>query len=90
MRRAHFIIEGRVQGVSFRWFVRDSALQLGLTGTVKNLTDGSVEVYVDGAEKRINDLLQIMRKGNRLSRVDDIHEDWGDSTQEWQTFIILF
>jgi len=90
MRRAHFIVEGRVQGVSFRWFVRDSALQLGLTGTVKNLTDGSVEVYVEGAEKKILDLVQTMRIGNSISRVDGIREKWEDSTQEWQTFTILF
>jgi|APSaa5957512576_1039674.scaffolds.fasta_scaffold148226_2 acylphosphatase len=90
MKKAHFIVEGRVQGVSFRWFVRDSAIQLGLTGTVKNLSDGSVDVYVEGAESRILDLVQIMRKGNGISRVDGIHEKWEDSTQEWQTFTILF
>lgn len=90
MKRAHFLVKGRVQGVSFRWFVRDSALQLELKGTVKNLADGSVEVNVEGSEDKILDLIQTMNNGNGISRVDDIKEIWSESKQEWQTFTILF
>lgn len=44
----HVLIRGRVQGVGFRWFVREEATALGLSGWVKNCPDGSVEVAADG------------------------------------------
>ena len=43
-----FIVTGRVQGVGFRWFTRQTASELGLRGTVRNARDGSVEVVADG------------------------------------------
>jgi len=44
----HVLVRGRVQGVGFRWFVREEAQALGLRGWVKNCPDGSVEVAADG------------------------------------------
>lgn len=90
MKRAHFIARGRVQGVSFRWFVKDAALLSELTGTVRNLADGSVEVFVEGQEEKILILKQKMQNGNGLSRVDAIEEKWDDYRQEWKNFTILF
>ena len=46
--RVGVILEGRVQGVGFRWWTRREATALGLRGTVRNLDDGSVEVHVAG------------------------------------------
>lgn len=48
MKRYHIIFKGRVQGVGFRFQVKMLADKLGLTGTVRNLYDGNVEVYIQG------------------------------------------
>lgn len=51
--RCGFLISGRVQGVGFRWWTRQTAQELGLTGTVRNLPDGRVEVHVVGAPSSV-------------------------------------
>ncbi|MBN1870715.1 MAG: acylphosphatase [Candidatus Omnitrophica bacterium] len=56
MVRAHIIFSGRVQGVGFRFTVQRLALTLGLKGWVRNLPNGSVEVLVEGAKQRIEEL----------------------------------
>ncbi len=53
-------VEGRVQGVGFRWWVRCQALELGLTGFAENLTDGRVKVVAEGAADRCHDLLALL------------------------------
>jgi acylphosphatase len=50
-------VEGRVQGVGFRWWVRANALELGLTGYAENLTDGRVKVVAEGPEDGCRELL---------------------------------
>lgn len=55
--RKHTIFYGRVQGVGFRYYAVQKANQLGLTGWVKNLYDGSVEMEVEGQEELIDQLI---------------------------------
>ncbi len=55
--RKHILFYGRVQGVGFRYYSVHKARQLGLTGWVKNLYDGSVEMEVQGMEKAIDELI---------------------------------
>ena len=55
--RKHNIFYGRVQGVGFRYYAVQKANQLGLTGWVKNLYDGSVEMEVEGQEELIDQLI---------------------------------
>lgn len=55
--RKHIIFYGRVQGVGFRYYAVQKANQLGLTGWVKNLYDGSVEMEVEGQEELIDQLI---------------------------------
>ena len=55
--RKHIFFYGRVQGVGFRYYVVQKANQLGLTGWVKNLYDGSVEMEVEGQEELIDQLI---------------------------------
>jgi acylphosphatase len=68
-------VEGRVQGVGFRWWVRASALELGLTGYAENLPDGRVKVVAEGAEHACRELLGRLdaevwpRRPGRVSRV---------------------
>ena len=61
---------GRVQGVGFRVFVQGVAQEMGFTGWVKNMADGSVVMEAQGDEARFGELKERIRKGNGLCRVD--------------------
>lgn len=69
--RKHIFFYGRVQGVGFRYYSVNKARQLGLTGWVRNLYDGSVEMEVQGPEKFIDDLI-IFLQNRRFVEIDDI------------------
>jgi len=70
-----YIVEGRVQGVGFRWFVSRVASQLELRGWVRNTEDGAVELVAAGPETALDELRQHLERGPRGSRVDrlEIH-----------------
>jgi acylphosphatase len=69
-----FIVRGRVQGVGFRWFVEREAHILGITGWVRNNSDGSVEVMAQGTREQLLGLRSRLRQGPRAARVDDVEE----------------
>jgi acylphosphatase len=73
---AEIIVEGRVQGVGYRDFVRRRAIGLGVAGYVMNLADGRVRVHAEGARVVIEDLVRQLEKGPPLSRVDRIAVRW--------------
>jgi len=56
-------IEGTVQGVFFRKFVKEQARALGLKGHVRNLEDGQIEVIAEGDDAKVNELMKICKKG---------------------------
>lgn len=62
-RRVHVFVSGRVQGVGFRFFTETAARNLGLTGWVRNLSDGRVEAVIEGPSDKVAALLDQMRKG---------------------------
>ena len=64
-----FRIYGQVQGVGFRFFTRRKAIQLNLTGSVRNLADGSVEVVAQGEEAQINLLRNWLAQGSKSAVV---------------------
>ncbi len=72
MKRYHIIVEGRVQGVGFRYFCITHAKNRNLTGSVKNLLNGMVEIYVQGEEEKIDDFLAAIQKGNFLINVTNM------------------
>jgi acylphosphatase len=65
-------VSGRVQGVAYRVSCRREALRLGLSGTARNMPDGSVEVTVAGAESAVQALAQWLWRGPELARVDQV------------------
>ena len=88
---AHIFVMGFVQGVGFRRFIRSKAKLLGLTGWVKNLSDGRVEALVQGPKASIDELIKIIEKGNWLSGVKDIVVDWEEKKDEkFESFDIQF
>jgi acylphosphatase len=70
----HFLIQGRVQGVGFRWFVHREASELDLRGWVRNTEDGDVEVVAHGEASDLAELRASLRRGPRGSRVDRLIE----------------
>ncbi len=89
MTCAHITVGGRVQGVGFRWFVKDAAERLGLTGTVRNLLDGDVEVIAHGRRGKIEKLVNILKRGNGYSRVDWCEIDWEYEPCRFDSFRII-
>ncbi len=63
MTAARFLVSGRVQGVGFRWFVRQRARVLGVAGWVRNLPDGRVEVMASGDDAAVAALEAAVREG---------------------------
>ncbi len=70
----HFLIQGRVQGVGFRWFVHREASELELHGWVRNTEEGDVEVVASGHSEDLDELRASLRRGPRGSRVDRVIE----------------
>lgn len=71
-KRFHIIVDGRVQGVGFRYFATTIANQLGLTGTVHNMQNGMVEIFVQGNEEAIDQFIIKIQQGNRFIMVTDL------------------
>lgn len=69
-----WFIHGRVQGVGFRYFVQRAALELGLTGYVRNLDDGGVEAYAAGSEEQLSRFAALLSRGPRLAAVRAVEE----------------
>jgi acylphosphatase len=67
-------VRGRVQGVGYRDYAQRVASALGVTGYVRNLDDGRVEVYAAGSPDRLSDLAAALRKGPRFSDVRGVEE----------------
>lgn len=84
----HAYIKGRVQGVGFRYWVHTQAKKLGVTGWVRNLKDGRVEVEAAGTDDQLFELEQILWKGPTLSRVDDVKVTRTESERTFADFSI--
>jgi acylphosphatase len=69
-----FVVRGRVQGVGFRWFVEREAHLLGISGWVRNNSDGTVEVLAQGSRDQLSGLRTRLREGPRAARVDAVEE----------------
>ncbi|MFH0832180.1 MAG: acylphosphatase [Candidatus Aenigmatarchaeota archaeon] len=76
MKRCHIFVSGRVQGVFYRDFTRRNALELGLSGWVKNLDDGRVELVAEGGEDKLNELITLLKKGPISARIGNLEIVW--------------
>jgi acylphosphatase len=82
----HATVIGRVQGVSFRYFVIEIAESLKLRGWVRNKWNGSVEVIAEGSYLNLETLLQALREGPPMASVDDVCFEWQPYTGEFKDF----
>lgn len=88
MRALHYLLSGRVQGVGFRHFTRSKARELGLTGTVANLPDGRVEVWVAGEEEALERFEAAIRQGPPAGRVEEVEKEVVDDAG-WDGFRVV-
>jgi len=84
----HAIVSGHVQGVGFRYFVRTTAMNLGLSGWVRNLPDGRVEVEAEGDEDSLQELEERLWKGCHFSRVEDVACTRTENAKGFEDFAI--
>jgi acylphosphatase len=85
---ARFLVSGKVQGVCFRAATRDEARRLGLRGYARNLPDGRVEVLAAGEAAALDALMQWLRHGPPLARVDGVERREADDNAATEGFSI--
>ena len=84
-------VYGRVQGVYFRYFVRDVGRRLGLRGYVRNLGSGdAVEIKAEGERPRLDRLLEELKTGPPGASVKRLQTDWSEYTGEYDDFTIRY
>lgn len=81
-------VRGRVQGVSFRYYTRQEANRLELTGWVRNQRDGSVSVVAEGSKENLSKFLEFLRHGPPGARVSGVASNLSDHPQEFSAFEI--
>jgi acylphosphatase len=84
------IVYGRVQGVFFRDFVARRATELGLTGYVRNLPDGSVEVLTEGERNQLEKLTSYLKVGPSSARVEKVVTSWSEHTGSYPGFRVRY
>lgn len=88
MDRLHAIVIGQVQGVGFRFFVKRHADRLGLTGYVRNLPEGQLDVVAEGNPEDLDQLTKLLEVGPSGAVVYDVAVDRGPGTGEFPEFLI--
>ena len=88
MERIHLVIKGRVQGVFYRKSATAQAIQLGLTGWVRNRNDGTVELVAEGCRAQLQQLIDWSWIGPRQSRVTEIEVSWLVATEILLGFVV--
>jgi acylphosphatase len=87
--RAHVLVRGIVQGVGYRYFVLDRAVSLGLTGFVRNLFSGEVEVEAEGDRSLIEEFIKEVKVGPRAAHVTDLKIEWLTCKESYSSFEVL-
>ncbi|MCO6512432.1 MAG: acylphosphatase [Aridibacter famidurans] len=83
-----YYVSGMVQGVGFRFFVQRSAAKHQVVGYVRNLADGRVEAYAEGAEAAIKGFHEDLLTGPKYSSVNEIEEIVAEPQGEFSSFLI--
>lgn len=90
MVRANIVISGRVQGVFFRAHTQKEAVLRGVTGWVRNLFDGRVEIMVEGEKAQVEHLIAAVKQGPPQAHVEDACVEWLEFAGEFEEFKITW
>lgn len=85
----HVIVEGHVQGVGFRYFVKECADKYHLTGWVRNRYDGSVELTAEGDKSSLDLLVERLHSGPSRSIVTNVKAEWSHTLGLYEQFSFL-
>lgn len=90
MQKAAFvaIISGIVQGVGYRYFAYRQAAVYDITGYVRNLPDGSVEVFAEGPKSQLEVFLGDLKRGPQFSQVEKVEVNWQEYDEKYKKFFI--
>lgn len=90
LRRIHAIVHGRVQGVFFRDYTRRQAVELGLSGWVRNLPDRTVETEFEGEDDKVRQMLSWLSAGSPMAEVTDVDSREEEPVGENGDFVIRY
>lgn len=79
-KRIQATVSGKVQGVGYRYFATHVAHQLGLDGSVRNLSNGDIEAVAEGEEALLGEFIGQLRQGPSTARVADVLVAWTEPT----------
>ena len=83
-------VYGVVQGVSFRYYTRRKATALQLIGWVRNLPNGSVEVWAEGERGKLDELVEWLHHGPDFARVERVDVDWETPHEKYTSFEVTY
>ena len=89
-KAVHMIAHGRVQGVGFRFYVRERAFPHGTKGWVKNLPDGTVEIHAEGEEEQLKGFMNNVKEGTYFGSVSELDVEWVEPENTYTSFNIEF
>lgn len=84
------LIKGTIQGVGFRANTRHYAMKLGLKGTVRNLDNGSVEIYAQGSKRQLEELIKRIRQEAGFGQVQEVMIDYFPIENPHEDFQIIY
>lgn len=88
LKRAHVVVSGVVQGVSFRAYAKAEAVALGVEGFVRNLPDGNVEAVFEGESANVEQMIAWCHRGAPLAHVENVVVTWEPHEGQFQGFSI--
>lgn len=90
MIQLQIIVSGKVQGVGYRYYTQMKAIQFGITGWVRNLREGGVEILASGSKENLEKFIDEVRRGNPFSTVDHIEVNEIKNTETYKSFAIKY
>lgn len=84
------IVSGKVQGVAYRDFAQRAAKKYAIVGSVRNLPDGTVEVYAQGIPDDLRDFIEELHSGSVLAEVASVGVEWRSPTKRFEDFVVIF
>jgi len=86
--RVRILIEGRLQGMNFRYYTQEHAKKLGLAGFVRNLSDGRIEIEAQGEKGQVNKMLAWCERGPQSDHIKSILFRYDDPVERSPEFIV--